>query len=146
MAAQPPPVLRVKRLSENAALPYRATTRSAGYDLKSAHDYTIPPMGKALVHTDLAMEIPPGHYGRIAPRSGLAWKNHMDVGGGVIDEDYRGNVGVILFNLSPKDEFIVRAGDRIAQLILERISTPDVVEVERLEATERGEGGFGHTR
>lgn len=79
-----------------------------------------------------------------APRSGLAWKHFIDVGAGVIDEDYRGNVGVILFNHSEVD-FAVKRGDRVAQLVLEKISTPDVVEVESLDETERAAGGFGST-
>lgn len=80
----------------------------------------------------------------MAPRSGLAWKNSIDVGAGVIDEDYRGNIGVVLFNLSDVD-FNVTRGDRIAQLLLEKIITPEVVEVEELIETERGDGGFGST-
>jgi dUTP pyrophosphatase len=79
-----------------------------------------------------------------APRSGLAWKHSIDVGAGVIDADYRGPLGVILFNHSDQD-FAVKAGDRIAQLILEVIVTPEVVEVEDLESTIRGSGGFGST-
>lgn len=79
-----------------------------------------------------------------APRSGLAWKHSIDVGAGVIDADYRGPVGIILFNHSDED-FEVKKGDRIAQLIMERIMTPDAVEVEDLDATARGEGGFGST-
>ncbi len=79
-----------------------------------------------------------------APRSGLAWKNSIDVGAGVIDEDYRGNVGVILFNHSDAD-FAVAAGDRVAQLVLEVILTPAVEVVEDLEDTARGAGGFGST-
>lgn len=79
-----------------------------------------------------------------APRSGLAAKHSIDVGAGVVDHDYRGNVGVILFNFSDKD-FQVSVGDRIAQLILERIMTPPVVEVDELDATTRGAGGFGST-
>lgn len=78
------------------------------------------------------------------PRSGLAWKHSIDVGAGVIDADYRGPVGVILFNHSDMD-FDVKVGDRIAQLIIEKIMTPDVVEVEDLDTTLRGEGGFGST-
>lgn len=88
-----------------------------------------------------------GYYGRIAPRSGLAVKHHIDVGAGVIDADYRGNVGVVLFNHSDAD-FKVTAGDRVAQLILEKIITPAVVEVDDLDAlgsTARGAGGYGST-
>eukprot|EP00250_Pteridium_aquilinum_P011891 c20371_g1_i2 orf=280-663(-) len=79
-----------------------------------------------------------------APRSGLAWKHSIDVGAGVIDADYRGPVGVVLFNLSDQD-FAIKSGDRVAQLILERIVTPEVLEVDDLEETGRGEGGFGST-
>lgn len=96
------------------------------------------------IKTDIATAIPSGYYGRVAPRSGLAWKNSIDVGAGVIDEDYRGNVGVILFNHSDVD-FKVARGDRIAQLLLEKIITPEVVVVDELVDTERGDGGFGST-
>ncbi|KAA0164428.1 hypothetical protein FNF31_02352 [Cafeteria roenbergensis] len=128
----------------SAVLPTRGSALAAGYDLSAAHDGTIPARGKALIKTDLAVAIPEGCYGRVAPRSGLAWKHSIDVGAGVIDADYRGNVGVILFNLSDT-AFDVKAGDRIAQLVLERIATPDVVEVDDLEASDRGAGGFGST-
>lgn len=96
------------------------------------------------VKTDISIAFPHGFYARVAPRSGLAWKNSIDVGAGVIDVDYRGNVGVILFNHSD-DDFKIAHGDRIAQLILERIITPDVVEVDELDETERNAGGFGST-
>ena len=81
---------------------------------------------------------------RAAPRSGLAWKHSIDVGAGVVDADYRGPVGVILFNHSDMD-FEVKAGDRIAQLIIEIIMTPEVIEVDDLDSTVRGVGGFGST-
>ncbi|XP_065880458.1 deoxyuridine 5'-triphosphate nucleotidohydrolase [Euphorbia lathyris] len=135
---------RVKKLSENAVLPSRASPLSAGYDLSSAIETKVPAKGKALVPTDLSIAVPEGTYARIAPRSGLAWKYFIDVGAGVIDADYRGPVGVILFN-HYDTEFEVKKGDRIAQLIIERIMTPDVVEVEDLDETLRGEGGFGST-
>lgn len=137
-------VLRVKRLSENATIPTRASSLAAGYDLYSARDIVIPAEGKQLVETDIAIAVPEGCYGRVAPRSGLALKHHIDVGAGVIDRDYRGNVGVVLFNLG-KQEFNVKKGDRIAQLVLERVCTPDVQEVQELTETERGAGGFGST-
>ena len=85
-----------------------------------------------------------GTYGRIAPRSGLAVKKFIDTGAGVVDEDYRGPVGVVLFNHS-EDDFEVKRGDRIAQLVLERIATPPVEVVEELDDTTRGAGGFGST-
>ena len=138
-------VLRVKRLSENAVLPVRGSGLAAGYDLASAEDIVVPARGKAIAKTDLAMAIPLGHYGRIAPRSGFSWKKHTDIGAGVIDADYRGNVGVVIFNHSDQD-ISVSQGDRVAQLIIEQISTPVVEDVEGdLDDTQRGEGGFGST-
>lgn len=136
--------LRVKKLSACAVLPSRGSALAAGYDLSSAYDTCVPARGKALVKTELSIAIPQGTYARIAPRSGLAWKYSIDVGAGVIDADYRGPVGVILFNHSDSD-FTIKAGDRIAQLILELIITPDVMEVDDLDATARGDGGFGST-
>lgn len=140
----PVALFRVKKLSEKAILPSRASPLSAGYDLSSATETRVPARGKALIPTDLSIVIPEGTYARIGPRSGLAWKHSIDVGAGVIDADYRGPVGVILFNHSDVD-FDVKVGDRIAQLIIEKIMTPDVVEVEDLDTTLRGEGGFGST-
>lgn len=106
----------------------------------SAYDYTIGPHEKELVKTDLAIKVPEGSYGRIAPRSGLAVKNFIDVGAGVVDRDYRGNVGVVLFNFG-KEAFEIKKGDKIAQLILERIiETEECEELDSLDETERGEG------
>uniref|UniRef100_A0A7S2CWN6 Deoxyuridine 5'-triphosphate nucleotidohydrolase n=1 Tax=Octactis speculum TaxID=3111310 RepID=A0A7S2CWN6_9STRA len=137
-------ILLVKRMSEFAILPSRGSDLAAGYDLSAAYAATVPARGKALCKTDLAIATPLDCYARIAPRSGLAWKKSIDVGAGVVDADYRGNVGVILFNLSDED-FEVQPGDRIAQLILERIHTPQVQEVDELPDTLRGAGGFGST-
>ncbi|KAI8985094.1 dUTPase-like protein [Pilobolus umbonatus] len=96
----------------------------------------------SIVQTDISIAIPEGHYGRVAPRSGLTVKHHLDVGAGVIDADYRGPLGVVMFNFSSVD-YKVKRGDRIAQLIIETIITPDVLEVESLEISERGARGFG---
>eukprot|EP01138_Halocafeteria_seosinensis_P003703 gb/GECG01003786.1/.p1 GENE.gb/GECG01003786.1/~~gb/GECG01003786.1/.p1 ORF type:complete len:155 (+),score=18.06 gb/GECG01003786.1/:1-465(+) len=136
--------LQVKKLSEHATLPTRGSKFAAGYDLTSAYDGTVPARGQTLLKTDLSVKIPEHCYGRVAPRSGLAHKHSIDVGAGVIDADYRGNVGVILFNFSDKP-FEVKRGDRIAQLILERIETPEVEEVNEIDESERGDGGFGST-
>ena len=86
-------VLKFMKLSENAYTPSKGSSRAAGYDLKSAYNYIIPASGKVIVKTDIRIRVPEGTYGRIAPRSGLAAKHHIDVGAGVVDEDYRGNVG-----------------------------------------------------
>jgi dUTP pyrophosphatase len=91
--------LRFVKLTKNAQTPTRGSLRAAGHDLYSARDATVPAMGKALIFTDLQIQLPDDCYRRIAPRSGLALK-HIDIGGGVIDQDYRGNVGVINYNHS----------------------------------------------
>ncbi|MBL4694045.1 dUTP diphosphatase [Candidatus Gracilibacteria bacterium] len=136
--------LRVKRLSSAAVLPVKSSANAAGYDLSSSEDCVVPALGKCIVPTGLAIEVPEGTYGRIAPRSGLAWKKHINVAAGVIDADYRGPVGIVLFNHSVQ-AFVITRGDRVAQLILERIADAEVVEVDSLEDTERGDGGYGST-
>ncbi|XP_042172000.1 deoxyuridine 5'-triphosphate nucleotidohydrolase, mitochondrial isoform X2 [Oncorhynchus tshawytscha] len=137
-------VLKFSKLSEHATAPTRGSAKAAGYDLFSAYDYSIGPMDKAIVKTDIQIAVPSGCYGRVAPRSGLAAKHFIDVGAGVVDEDYRGNVGVVLFNFS-KETFEVKKGDRVAQLVCERICYPDLQELKSLDETERGAGGFGST-
>lgn len=137
-------VLKVKKLSERAQLPKKGSVLAAGFDLCSACDMVVEAGNKAMVPTDLSIAVPSGTYGRVAPRSGLAVKNFIDVGAGVIDEDYRGPVNVVLFNFSTTD-FQIKQGDRIAQLVLEKIAQAEVVECENLDETERGEGGFGST-
>merc|ERR1719244_1685708 len=84
---------------------------------------------EVLAKTDIQVKVPHGTYGRIAPRSGLAWKNHIDIGAGVVDEDYRGNVGVVMFNHA-EVEFQIKKGDRIAQLVCEKISYPDLEDLD----------------
>merc|ERR1712154_315264 len=139
------PTLFIKKLSSNATIPTKGSKLAAGFDLVSAYNVIIPSRGKALVKTDIAMAIPEGCYGRIAPRSGLAWKHHIDIGAGVVDADYRGNVGVVMFNLSDK-QFNVEKGMRIAQLILERYEwKSEIKEVDDLDDTVRGSGGYGST-
>jgi len=136
--------LRVQLDHPDAKVPKRGSEHAAGYDLSSCEDTVVPARGKACVKTGIRITVPSGTYGRVAPRSGLAVKNFIDVGAGVIDEDYTGLVGVVLFNHSETD-FQVNKGDRIAQLILERIVTPDVEVVESLQESTRGDGGFGST-
>ncbi|KAB5563618.1 dUTPase-like protein [Coniochaeta sp. 2T2.1] len=140
---QAPPLL-IKKLSDKAKVPTRGSAFAAGYDLYASRPTTVPARGKVLVDTDISMAVPAGTYGRIAPRSGLASKNFIDTGAGVIDADYRGPVKVLLFNHSDTD-FPIAEGDRVAQLVLERIYTPDVLEVQELEESVRGAGGFGST-
>ena len=134
--------LQVQRLSDNEVLPIRTSDQAAGYDLSSAQSVIVPAEGKVLIPTDLAIAVPPDTYGRIAPRSGLAARNHFAVGAGVIDPDYRGNVQVLLFNHSKQDQ-LLRKGERVAQLILERILTPQVTEMGTLPPTRRNQAAFG---
>ncbi|CAF99850.1 unnamed protein product [Tetraodon nigroviridis] len=143
-AAEDRPVLRFAKLSEHATTPTRGSVKAAGFDLYSAYDYAIDPLDKAIVKTDIQIAVPHGCYGRVAPRSGLAAKYFIDVGAGVVDEDYRGNVGVVLFNFG-KETFHVKKGDRVAQLVCEKICYPDLLEQVTLDETERGAGGFGST-
>ncbi|KAI9036001.1 putative deoxyuridine 5'-triphosphate nucleotidohydrolase [Aspergillus affinis] len=142
--AQRLPPLLVKKLTDTARAPTRGSAFAAGYDLYSAKATVIPAKGKATVDTGLSIAVPEGTYGRVAPRSGLAAKHFIDTGAGVIDADYRGEVKVLLFNFSDVD-FTINEGDRIAQLVLERIYTPEVMVVEELEESVRGAGGFGST-
>ena len=137
-------IVKVKRLCNNARLPVRGSTGAAGYDLAAAQSAVVPAHGKLLVKTGLSLSMPTGCYGRIAPRSGLALKKFIDVGAGVIDEDYRGEIGVVLFNFG-NDDFEVNMGDKVAQLIFEKIKTPKVVETDSLEETGRGDRGYGST-
>src|SRR6056300_313294 len=109
------PFLRVKKLSPSAQLPTKGSPDSAGWDLKAAHDTIVPARGKSIIATDLSIAVPEGCYGRIAPRSGLSWKKHTDIGAGVIDMDYRGPVGVVIFNHADTD-LKIEVGDRVAQL------------------------------
>lgn len=139
-------ILRVKRLSDKAVLPTRGSEFSAGYDLSSAETKVLAAGQRTIIKTDLSIACPPGTYGRVAPRSGLTVKFGIHVGAGVVDSDYRGPLGVVLFNLGDKD-FEIKEGDRIAQLILEEIKMVPVLDVgeAELDATERGAGGFGST-
>lgn len=136
--------LLVQRKHPEAKLPSRGSSLAAGYDLYSIETTVVPAKSKAVVSTGISICVPEGTYGRIAPRSGLAVKHSIDVGAGVIDPDYRGTIFVALFNHSDED-FKINKHDRIAQLLLECILNPEVIEVESLEKTERDENGFGST-
>ncbi|KAK0453842.1 dUTP pyrophosphatase [Armillaria borealis] len=133
--------LLIKRLSDKAKLPYEGICPRCRLRLVQK---TIPARGSALVNTQLSLAVPIGTYGRVAPRSGLATKHMIATGAGVVDADYRGPLFVLLFNHSEKD-FEVEEGDRIAQLVLEKIVTPEVLEVQDLDETLRGANGFGST-
>ena len=140
--------LNIVNKSDNA-MPAYETVNSAGMDLRAYlpdGELVIKPMQRALVPTGLFMDIPVGFEGQVRPRSGLAIKSGITVlnSPGTIDADYRGEVKVILINLSDVD-FVIKSGDRIAQLVIAKCEQMEVGEVDTLSETERGAGGFGHT-
>ena len=137
--------INIKKLSDNAKIPTQGTNFAAGYDLYAAEDATIVCGTRKLVKTNISMAITTGYYGRIAPRSGLAYKNGIDVLAGVIDSDYRGDIGVILYNTDKDIDFIVKKGDRIAQIIFEACYSVNFNETNTLDNTVREDGGFGWT-
>ena len=139
-----PEFLNFKKLDPKAVLPTRGSPASAGLDLYSIEEVRLHPHERCLVRTGLAVAIPEGHYGRVAPRSGLAVRNGVDVLAGVIDEDYRGEIRCLLHNTG--DEIVeLPALTKICQLIIEKIAKPIAVWVDSLPDTSRGEGGFGST-
>jgi dUTP pyrophosphatase len=141
--------VKIKLLSSSALIPYQARQGDAGYDLYATESGYILPGQRALISTGIAISIPRGYYGRIAPRSGLAVKNGVDVLAGVIDHGFVGEVKVCLINLDNRGEdwgvFRWSAGDRIAQLIIEKCHEVEFTVVDSLEETARGTGGFGST-
>ncbi len=129
-------------------LPQYATPQSAGMDLRAnlEEPITLKPLERRLIPTGLHIALPAGYEAQVRPRSGLALKKGITVlnSPGTIDADYRGEIGVLLINLS-QDDFIVNDGERIAQMIIARHEQGEFVEVDVLDETERGEGGYGHT-
>lgn len=136
--------MQVQLLTPTAQAPARQSDQAAGYDLYLDEDLTLFPNERKLVSTGVAVAIPYGYYGRIAPRSSLAVKKYIDIGAGVVDSDYRGEVKVLMI-YSGKEKLSLERGDRIAQLILEKITLPEIEVVAFLDSTERGAGGFGST-
>jgi len=135
--------------TSNNPLPAYETKSSAGMDLRAylpEGAITLEPMQRNLVPTGLYMEIPEGYEGQVRPRSGLALKNGITVlnAPGTIDADYRGQICVVLINLSDKS-FVINSGDRIAQMVFAKCEQAETIQVETLSETERGAGGFGHT-
>ena len=140
----PAEVLRFKQLDPRAVLPARGSALAAGLDVCSIEAIELQPKQRATVRTGLAVAIPPGFYGRVAPRSGLAANNGLDVLAGVIDSDYRGEICCVLYNTG--DQVIeLPAGSKICQLIVEKIITPEAAWAGDLDETARGAGGFGST-
>ncbi len=137
--------LRVLRLDAGATLPTRAYDGDAGLDLYALEDATLGPGQRASIRTGIAVEIPEGQAGLVLPRSGLAARHGIALvnAPGLIDAGYRGEIRVLLLNTDREATFALSAGERIAQLVLVRVESPDVVEVQALAASHRGEGGFG---
>lgn len=138
-------MIAIKLLNEFAKIPSRANKTDAGADLFSVEDVVIGPMQRKMISTGIALQIPENYYGRVAPRSGLAVKNGIDVLAGVVDSSYRGEIKVVLINTDKNEEFNVKKGDKIAQLIIESHHNFDFVITDSLEETNRGSGGFGST-
>jgi len=134
---------QVKLNYKDAIKPSRGSDEAAGYDLYVYESGLLMPNETRLFDTGISIRVPEGTYGRIAPRSSVS-KRSILVNAGVIDRDYTGPVKVMLHNLS-NDNFVIEKGNRIAQLIIEKISTPEVELVDELDDTERGDGGFGST-
>ncbi len=156
--------VKFKKAVKNARIPSRAKDSDAGYDLFACDRLVIQPMERKLVPLGICIEIPEGYYGRIAPRSGLALRDGIDVLAGVVDSGYRSEIGVVLINLNLPEtiygsspsynaygqmfgsvfKFEINAGDRIAQLIIEKCHSVNWVDSE-LSESDRGAGGFGST-
>jgi dUTP pyrophosphatase len=141
--------MKVKVVNQsNNAIPVYETINSAGVDLRAhtSETITLKPLERALVKTGLFIEIPEGYEAQVRPRSGLAYKNGITVlnSPGTIDADYRGEIGVILVNLS-NEVFKIENGERIAQLVFAKYEQANFTEVDTLSETERGKGGFGST-
>ena len=141
-AKEPDPILKYKLLTTKAYPPTRKTPGSIGYDLRSPRFARIPPRGGTYyIPIGIAFHIPEGHYGRLAPKSGLAVNRSIGVLAGVIDQDYRGEVYVDLINHDDKLSHLVKPGDEIAQLILEKATIARLQEVDTLDETERSPRG-----
>lgn len=138
--------LYVKKLHPDAQIPQYAHNGDSGFDLASVEDVYIYPGQQKLVKTGLAMAIPKGYEIQIRPRSGLALKQRITLTNspGTIDSTYRGEIGVIIWNAG-ESPFVIAKGDRIAQAVLAPVETADIVIVDELDKTDRGDGGYGHT-
>ena len=140
--------VQIKRIDSNAKIPKRMTEHSAGYDLYSSNpqDIILKTGEVKLISTGIAISLPAGYEAQVRPRSGLAAKHEIGIlnAPGTIDADYRGEVKVILFNFGKKD-FMIKPQTRIAQMVIAKHENVDFIEIEGLDETERGSGGFGHT-
>jgi dUTP pyrophosphatase len=138
--------IKIKKIKENAIVPKYAHHGDAGVDLYSTEDYILKPGERTLVSTGIAISIPPGHEAQVRPKSGLALKHGISIVNtpGTVDCEYRGEIGVIAINLGQED-FKIEKGNKIAQMVFNKIEEADFEEVEELDDTTRGDGGFGST-
>jgi dUTP pyrophosphatase len=139
--------LQIKRIDVELPLPRYAHEGDAGLDLFAAEDVTLAPFQRGLVPTGIAVAIPEGHAGFVQPRSGLAIKQGLSLVNtpGLIDSHYRGEIKIIAINLDPTTPIVISRGDKIAQLVIQKVACVELVEVLELDETVRGEGGFGST-
>ena len=137
--------VKIKRLDKELPIPCYAHQGDAGCDLYSTAEQTILPHERALIPTGIAISLPEGHAAFIQPRSGLAAKHGISIVNtpGLIDSHYRGEIKVCLINNDPRASFTVRRGDKIAQMVIQKVEQAKFVEVDELDETARGEGGFG---
>lgn len=141
-------VVPIRRIDPDLPLPVYAKPGDAGCDLRAAESVTLTPSGgRAIVPTGIAVAIPVGYAGFVQPRSGLAWRHGVTCvnSPGLIDSGYRDELRVLLLNTDPSEPYEVQRGDRIAQLVIQRVEQADWDEVDMLDETERGRGGFGHS-
>lgn len=136
--------MKIKLLTPTAKAPVRGSEYAAGFDLSADEDMLVPARKRRIISTGVSAMLPQNCFGRIAPRSGLALKHGIDVLAGVIDEDYRGEIRVILYN-SGGTHFQVNQGDRVAQLLIQSYQKPTIEVVSELDETNRADGGFGST-
>ncbi len=138
-------ILPIKRLDEEVELPSYAYEGDAGLDLRSAEDVALKPFERRLVSTGLAIAIPDGYAGFVQPRSGLALREGLSMANtpGLIDAHYRGELKVCAINLDPEREIHITKGERIAQLVIQKVPRVSLMEVDSLDETDRGVGGFG---
>lgn len=140
-----PIFVNIKRLDPTVELPRYAYEGDAGLDLRANEHVVLRPYERALISTGLAIALPDGYAGFVQPRSGMAIKRGLSIVNtpGLIDAHYRGELKVIVINLDADHEIVIERGDRIAQLVIQRVPTVQLVEVDELDATDRGTGGFG---
>ncbi len=139
--------VKIKRLDPELPLPRYANPGDAGLDLYSAQDVTIEPGRRVMIPTGVAIALPQGYAGFVQPRSGLAAKKGLSIVNtpGLVDSGYRGELKVIAINSDAEEPIVISRGERVAQLVVQRVPSVELVEVDELDQTERGEGGFGST-